>query len=425
MNQSPTPEMAAAALAALPGVGPARLAALLERWTPAQAWARVLEGRAVLESAAGSGQGEGRGPVPGGDAARRMAERWRHAAERVDFDELARQYRRCGVGVVLRGAVGYPSALVEDPEPPPALFWRGDLAVLEGTSVAIVGARRCTGYGRDVARALGQGLAEAGVRVVSGLALGIDGAAHEGVLRAHSAGPLEPARAPWRGSGGPRRESGWGPPIAVVGGGLDCVYPSRHATLWARVEAAGVIVSEAPLAAAPAAWRFPLRNRIIAGLADVVVVVESYLRGGSRHTVDAAAVRDKTVLAVPGPVHSAASALPHQLLHDGCGPARDVGDVLVALGLARAGEPVTAGEAVPDRAGGRGPRASSDPRPPPGRTAAILLGVLGWESLTLEQLVMRSGLSPSEASVGLALLEQDGWVRTSSGRWEQVGPQTR
>src|SRR5258705_11936294 len=159
---------------------------------------------------------------------------------------------------------------------------------------------------------LGHDLAAAGVRVVWGLALGIDGAAHAGALAA----------------------PGGAPPVAVVGSGPDVVYPRRHADLWRRVVDAGVLFSESPMGAAPEGWRFPLRNRIIAALADVLVVVESRHQGGSRHTVDAAADRDRTILAVPGPVRSPLSADPNELLHQGAGPARDVVDVLVALGLA-------------------------------------------------------------------------------------------
>ena len=164
-------------------------------------------------------------------------------------------------------------------------------------------------------RELGRDLGRAGVRVVSGLALGIDAAAHHGALDAEA--------------------DGGAPPIGVVGSGLDVTYPRAHGALWTAVAAAGVLVGEAPLGAAPEPWRFPARNRIIAALGSVVVVVESHPRGGSRHTVDAAEARGRQVLAVPGSVRSPASRFTNELLADGCHPARDVTDVLVALGLER------------------------------------------------------------------------------------------
>src|SRR5205085_5885336 len=126
------------------------------------------------------------------------------------------------------------------------LFHRGDPGVVEGRRVGIVGTRRCTRYGRELAYELGRDLAASGVRIVSGLAAGVDGAAHNGALAA-----------------------GGAPPIAVVGSGVDVVYPKRHSQLWADVAAAGLLVSEAPLGAAPEPWRFPVRNRVIAALSEV------------------------------------------------------------------------------------------------------------------------------------------------------------
>ncbi|MCA1657060.1 MAG: DNA-protecting protein DprA, partial [Actinobacteria bacterium] len=276
-----------AALAALPAMGPARLRAVLAASSPEQAWAGVVAGRACREGVVTAACRPDPAEVAAG---------WRRAASTVDVAALWAAYRRAGVEVVATGEPGWPDALVDDPDPPAAMFYRGDLAALaEGRRVAIVGTRRCTRYGRDVAHELGRDLAAAGVRVVSGLALGIDGAAHSGALLAAA-----------------------GPPVAVVGGGLDVVYPRGHAGLWEEVAGAGLLLSEAPLGTRPEAWRFPVRNRIIAALAEVVVVVESAERGGSRHTVDAAEARARPVMAVPGSVRSAVSAYPNSLLADGC-----------------------------------------------------------------------------------------------------------
>lgn len=350
------PEAFAAALAALPGIGPARLVTLLAPGDPEAAWRRVAAERR---------------PRPGDEV---VAAGW--AA-----------LQAAGVQVTVLGRPGYPPALAGDPEAPAVLFARGDVGAIEGRRVAIVGTRTCTRYGRDVAFELGRDLAANGVRVVSGLALGIDGAAHAGALSAAA-----PA----------------GPPVAVVGSGLDVVYPRHHDRLWRQVGEAGVLLSEAPLGAAPEAWRFPVRNRIIAALAEVVVVVESPHAGGSRYTIDAAMARDRPLLAVPGPVRSPASDLPNALLSEGCHPARDALDVLVALDLA----PHATMASAPPRA---------DPRPPPDPTGAAVLDALGWERASFEQVVVATGRSPAEVGVALAHLERDGFVVGSGGWWERVG----
>jgi DNA processing protein len=211
--------------------------------------------------------------------------------------------------------------------------------------------------------------------VVSGLALGIDGAAHAGAL----AGPT--------------------PPAAVVATGLDVVYPRRHVELWRAVGERGVLLSEYPLGVWPERWRFPARNRIIAALADVVVVVESHERGGSMHTVESALERGRTVMAVPGSVRSPASAGTNALLAAGSPPARDATDVLVALGLdAEVWE--RASPAVPDGDAGR------------------VVEAVGWEPSTLEQVADRLGAPLGPVAVHLLDLERDGWVHQEAG-WYQ------
>jgi DNA processing protein len=280
---------------------------------------------------------------------------------------------------MLPGGPGFPAVLHVDPDPPALLFSRGDPGVLAGRRAAIVGTRRCTRYGRDVADELGRDLAGAGVRVVSGLALGIDGAAHRGALA-----------------------GGGAPPVAVVGSGVDVVYPPGHRSLWEEVAACGLLLSEAPMGARPEPWRFPVRNRIIAALAEVVVVVESAEKGGSRHTVEAAMVRDRPVMAVPGSVRSPVSSYPNALLADGCHPVRDALDVLVALGLSSA------------------PHEPAESRPTPGPEEGPVLDILGWDPATFEDLCARSGRSPGQVSVALARLQAGGWVAERAGWWEQV-----
>ena len=365
------PEAYAAALADLPGVGPARLGAILARWSPEEAWSRACTG--ALN--------------PGGPAVGDLVGRWRRHAQGTDVGAVWAAIGAAGVTVTVFGRPGYPGALRNDHERPAVVFSLGNAtSALDGRRVAIVGTRACTRYGKDVAYELGRDLAASGVRVVSGLALGVDGAAHSGVL---AAGPAA------------------APPVAVVGSGLDIIYPRRHAQLWHDVAAAGAILSEAPLGAAPEPWRFPVRNRIIAALAEVVVVVESPATGGSRHTVDAAMARDRPVLAVPGPVRSPTSDLPNLLLAEGCHPARDALDVLVALDLA---PPLH----------GTGTERSADPRPPPDGVSAAVLEAFGWQRATFEQLVVASGRPPAQVGMALAHLERDGWVTGSGGWWERL-----
>jgi DNA processing protein len=221
--------------------------------------------------------------------------------------------------------------------------------------------------------------------VVSGLALGIDGAAHRGALEALAHDPAA-AR-----------------PVGVVGSGHDVVYPARHRDLWAAVAADGLLLSEAPLGARPEGWRFPARNRILAALAQVVVVVESHAGGGSLHTVDEAIRRDLPVLAAPGSVRNPAAAGTNQLLADGCHPVRDVDDVLVALGLATA-------------SGGR----CRDGRPAPEATGAAVLDALAWEPCTLEILAVRTGLALPALALALEALVGAGWVAVEGGWNERV-----
>lgn len=330
-------------LAAHPAVGPRRLRSLLAEHGPEGGWREV-----------------------GG-------------SPRVDPLEVVAAHREASVAVLLEADPGYPDRLRGDPEPPALLFAQGDLAALAPARVAIVGTRRCTGGGAGVARELGRELTEAGVGVVSGLALGIDGAAHRGVLDAG------------------------GRPLGVVGSGLDVVYPARHRDLWARVRADGLLLSEAALGVRPAAWRFPARNRIIAGLADLVVVVESHAAGGSMHTVREAIDRGIQVMAVPGSVRSSSAEGTNQLLAEGCAPVRDATDVLVALGLSAA-----------TRA------ARDDQRAAPDAAGAAVLAAFDWEPATLEHLAVRTGLPLPELAVTLQALLAAGWVETAGGWYERV-----
>ncbi len=235
---------------------------------------------------------------------------WQREINGIDLTAVSARLDAIDVHVSTLHESTHPPQLINDVDPAPLLFCRGSLPDPSLVHVAVVGTRRASSIGREVARELGMGLAEAGVVVVSGLALGIDGEAHRGALLAGAA-----------------------PPLAVVGSGIDVVYPKRHGDLWTEVANAGALISEAPLGGRPEPWRFPARNRLIAAFADLLVVVESRHSGGALLTVEQALRRDLEVMAVPGSVRNKAADGTNQLLADGCAPARDVTDVLVALGL--------------------------------------------------------------------------------------------
>ena len=239
------------ALTSLVGMGPRRLRAVLEEWSPIDAWEALCRGRLQL--------GRDVSTTFGG----RLGEwlrRWSEQASQLDPSALLDTCRRLGVRILAPGAAAYPPRLRDDPDPPHLLYAQGDVRLLEVEAAAIVGTRAASAYGLDVAFELGAALAACGVAVVSGLAAGIDGSAHRGALSV-------PA-----GTG----------PIGVVGSGLDVVYPKSHLRLWELVAERGLLVSEAPPGVAPEPWRFPSRNRIIAALSRAVVVVESPEHGEHR-----------------------------------------------------------------------------------------------------------------------------------------------
>lgn len=375
---TPVPDVAyAAALAGLDLLTASRLSRLLGATASAEeAWAVVASGRSadvlVLRSPRRRPQ--------------EIAGRLAHDAGRTDVAALWQRCRRLGLRVLRLGDAAYPPVLAADHAPPAVLFALGDLGVLGAPRVAIVGTRRATANGRAVAHGLGAGLAEAGVCVVSGLARGIDGQAHRGALSAHGAAPA-----------------------GVVGCGLDVVYPAEHHDLWHRVAAAGVLLAEVPPGTPPRPHRFPSRNRILAALADAVVVVESRRRGGSLVTANEAIERGVRVLAVPGSPLSPASEGTNALIADGCPPARDATDVLVALGLS----------ALDLR---EQPRAQGRPDPLEQR----VVDCFGGEPLDLESLVRATGESLAAVAMAVGRLEAEGRLTQTAGWFERVvGPRRR
>ena len=289
-----------------------------------------------------------------------------------------------GMAAVCRHAAGYPRALLDSPAPPALLHGKGPLVedslfagldtwAGERPAVAIVGARRCSEYGREVARSLGRGLAAAGVAVVSGMALGVDSAAHEGALDAG------------------------GSTVAVLGCGVDVAYPASKRALHARLIQAGGVVSELPPGFAPRRWCFPVRNRVIAGLASLTVVVEGGDRSGSLITARLARDMGRDVGAVPGRVTQAAASGPNALLYAGAyviRGAQDVLDVLFGAGACAAPPPRDASTLAPHLRS---------------LHAAVASGHATPAALTA------AGFALDEALAGLAELEVAGFLRRGTG----------
>jgi DNA processing protein len=223
----------------------------------------------------------------------------------------AEELQRCrdrGVTVDILGSLGYPAPLADICDPPQVLYRRGDYLPQDQLAVAIVGSRRATLYGRQVAEKLGASLARAGITVISGLARGIDVCAHRGALAAG------------------------GRTIAVLATGLANIYPPEHVELADQVAASGCVVSEAPLTRGPLAGVFPQRNRIISGLSRGVVIVEAGRKSGALHTARHALEQGREVFAVPGRIDSPESAGCHDLIRDGVTLLRSVEDILEGLG---------------------------------------------------------------------------------------------
>lgn len=353
MSEELPDEAYAIALALLSEVGPATLRNVIDADPPPVAWEKRGEVTAETRAA--------------------VARHWQHHCD-------------LGISILLRDNALYPDRLRDSLAPPAVLFCRGDpRALSDKPTVAIIGTRAPTRYGIGVAAQLAADLSAAGVSVVSGLALGIDGAAHEGACGAGA------------------------PPIGVVAGGVDAPYPRRHSRLWDRVAREGVIVSESPAGAKTEKWRFPVRNRLMAALSDVVVVVESRHGGGSRHTVNAALARGIDVGAVPGSIRSATSEGTNALLADGAFVVSGVTDILLAL--SRAGADV----AMPSEQ--KSERTTNGPVPDGDRE---LYAALSPDPTSLDELIRITGLEFAELCGGLERLAQAGLARDVGGWWERV-----
>jgi DNA processing protein len=361
------------ALSALPSLGPQRLNSILDAHPADEAFQMLAAGRRLS-------------PDAEPPAAVRLFDTLRLQAATLSVDAVWEACLLHRVTPLERDHPQYPAALAGDQAAPAVIFVRGAPDTLLTRRVAIVGTRNATAGGRATAFELGHGLAEHGVAVVSGLARGIDGAAHRGVRAAS------------------------GRAVGVVANGLDVAYPRQNADIWDWVAEHGLLISERPPGCPPEAWRFPLRNRIIAALCELLVVVESRDRGGSLITVAEAAARGIDVMAVPGSPRTKASHGTNRLLVDGATPVTCLDDVLVALGLDHRRDLSCAGSAR--TAAGNTADAVAD---------AVDLAVIAACSdgaSTLDMLAMAIGCTVAEVALSVMRLEREGLLLDAGGWFE-------
>ena len=340
-----------------PYIGPTRLQKLIERFGDVeQAWQasdRELQG--VLDE--------------------RSVASLIKTRSRLSLDEEMEGYGKKGIGVVTIAEAGYPRLLAQIPSPPPVLFVRGTFLPEDNLAIAIVGTRRSTSYGREVTSRMASGLAEAGVTVVSGLARGIDAAAHSATLAAG------------------------GRTIAVLGSGVDIIYPSEHHQLAERIIENGALISDYPPGRKPDAPNFPARNRIISGLSLGVVVVEAPNRSGALITVDFAADQGREVFIVPGSVLSDNSAGCHRMLRDGARLVTCADDVLDDLRIGQRREQAAVQQALP--------LTDAERR---------LLNHINADPQHIDEIIAAGNLPVAEGLALISMLELKGIVRDAGAR---------
>lgn len=283
-------------------------------------------------------------------------------------------------GIVTFADTHYPQALLHIPDPPPLLYVKGRLDLLNRAALAIVGSRNATPQGVAITESFAKALSDSGLTIVSGLALGIDAAAHRGGL------------------------AGSARSIAVVGTGLDVVYPARNRELAHALAAQGALVSEFPLGTPAIGANFPRRNRLISGLALGCLVVEAASRSGSLITARLANEQGREVFAIPGSIHSPLSKGCHLLIKQGAKLAESAQDILEELGLPALAAAV-----------------SSAPAPSADARAQTLLDHIGFDPCDIDTLSTRSGLASDAVSALLSQLEIDGLIAVlPGGRYQRV-----
>lgn len=292
----------------------------------------------------------------------------------IDLDQIWKNIQAKGIRVLTWEDETYPRYLREIDQPPPVLYLLGGFVPDDDWAVAIVGTRRVTAYGRQVAEEVAATLARSGVTVVSGLARGIDAVAHQAALNAG------------------------GRTLAVLGSGVDCIYPPEHRKLAERITAQGALVSDYAPGTPPEANNFPPRNRIISGLARAVVVIEAGLDSGALITASFAAEQGREVFAVPGNINAPQSQGTNRLIRDGAHPLLSPQDILELLNLNMATEQRAARTMLPADAG-----------------EAQLLQVLNRQPLHVDEIRSQTGMAIEKVTATLALMELKGMVRQVGG----------
>jgi len=339
------------------GIGPTRLRALLDYFGDVEhAWHGASE---ELRSA-------------GLD--RRSLESLLAARAALDLDRELERIAEAGAHLLTWESPGYPRLLREIHDPPPVLYVKGRITQEDAWAVAVVGTRRATVYGREVTRQLAAALARSGVTIVSGMARGIDSEAHQAALRAG------------------------GRTIAVLGCGIDRVYPPENRKLAEEIIAHGALVSDYPLGTKPEGRNFPPRNRIISGLSLGVLVAEAGVRSGALITADFAAEQGRDVFAVPGSILARGSAGTNRLIREGAKVVLEAEDVLEELNLMMVAEQVEARQVLPTD-----------------EAEAALLAHLSSEPTHVDELRQRMGLPIAQVTSTLALMELKGMVRQVGG----------
>ncbi|NOY98469.1 MAG: DNA-protecting protein DprA [Chloroflexi bacterium] len=339
------------------GIGAVRLKALLDHFgDAASAW----QGTPDELRAAGLSQ--------------KLVERFLQVREDIDLDRLWEQFSAQGIRVLTRTDEAYPERLREIAQSPPVLYLRGEVTADDMWAVAIVGTRRATSYGRQVAEELATFLAQNGVTVVSGLARGVDAIAHQAALKAG------------------------GRTLAVLGSGVDRVYPPEHRTLAGKIIANGALISDYPPGTPPESSNFPPRNRIISGLSMATIVVEAGETSGALITAEFAVEQGREVFAVPGNIFAPQSKGANRLIQQGAHPLLKVRDVLDVLDLTRVTEHRAARTVLPADA-----------------TEAQVLDALGHEPLHVDEIRNQTGLPVEKVSAALTMMELKGMVRHVGG----------
>lgn len=291
--------------------------------------------------------------------------------------------------IVFSDQTDYPKFLRNIDEPPPLLFCKGDISLLNDPQIAIVGSRNATGSGKQIAFDFAESLAQAGIAITSGLANGIDAAAHQGALNART-----------------------GKTIAVVATGLDRVYPASHKPLAEKIINNGVLISEFTLGTRPMAGHFPRRNRIISGLSLGVLVVEAALKSGSLITARHANEQGKEVFAIPGSIHNALSKGCHQLIRQGAKLVESNEDILFEL---QGQLKQSLSEKVQ--------RKTSDSKENSSeldKAQSKILECIDFEPTSIDQIVQRSNISTDNVSASLLSMELNGWIAAESGQYRRL-----